>query len=278
MGGRGGGGGPGPGTGAKNKKAGGGSAGGLGGGGGSGGSSGGGGKGTGTTGTGGVQNGSGGGGNGAGGGSSNTTKPVEQYEPMVIHFGEGLTPSEKAKQQKMLDELPQHAQDRLRETGTRVWVGSRADETPGWDGLAKATGWESTTQIADGREIGSLSFYIGFRNELFISVHYPGGSVNVYVHELGHAIDYQWTGDGKLISEDPDWVKIHDAHVWGHPKINSYYQGGPSGTSKESGRKELFAEGYAVYNKYGRSGLISWVYSEEAADAMIEIWKKYGVI
>ncbi|AER48190.1 hypothetical protein BLUE7_2 [Mycobacterium phage Blue7] len=277
MGGRGGSGGPGPGTGAKNKKAGGGgSAGGLGGGGGAGGSSGGG-KGTGSAGTGGVQTGNGGG-NGAGGGSGTTTKPVEKYEPMVIHYGPNLTNSEKAEQQKMLDELPQNAKDRLRETGTKIWVGARADETPGWAELAKETGWESDTQIADGREIGSLSFYVGFRNELYISVDYPGGSVNVYIHELGHAIDFQWTGDGKLISEDSDWIKLHDAYVWNNTLINSYYRGGPSGTDKASGRKELFAEGYAVFNKRGRAGLIKWVRSEAAADEMIAIWKKYGVI
>uniref|UniRef100_A0AAU8GTF0 Metalloprotease n=1 Tax=Mycobacterium phage BabyBack TaxID=3158877 RepID=A0AAU8GTF0_9CAUD len=197
---------------------------------------------------------------------------------MVIHYGDGLTQAQRDKQQQMLDQLPDNAMDRLRETGTQIWVGRRADETPGWAGLAQETGWTSTDTIADGRQLGSLSFYVGHRNELYISVDHPGGSVNVYVHELGHAIDYQWTGDGRLISDDVEWQSLHNTHIKNNPDIDSYYRGGPSGTNDASGRKELFAEGYAIYNKYGRAALVGWTKSVDAADTMIAIWKRYGVI
>ncbi|QGJ88757.1 metalloprotease [Mycobacterium phage Yecey3] len=281
MGGRGSGGGPGPGSGksgkasaAKKPGAGGGSAGG--GSGGSAGSSKGAGKGNAGAGTGGVDGGKGSSGGQAGGGGE--ISGPKQYAPMVIHYGDGLTDAEKAEQQHMLDQLPANVLKRLRDRGTKIWVGRRADETPGWGPLAKDTGWTSDEKIADGREIGSLSFYVGHRNELFISVHHKGGSVNVYVHELGHAADYQWTGDGKLISNDPDWIAMHNKWVKDNPLIRAYFRGGPSGSNAASGRKETFAEGFAVYNKGGRPSLIAWIKSEEAADEMIRIWKKYGVI
>ncbi|AGR46419.1 hypothetical protein ODIN_1 [Mycobacterium phage Odin] len=291
MGGRGGKGGAGPGTGAKNKKAAGAgtSSGAAGGGGSSAGSSGSGGKGTGSAGTGGVTGGGGSGGS-AGGGSSTST---QQPKALAIQYGEGLTEAEKAKQQKMFDKLPDHLKKRLFDSGTKIWVGTRADKTPGWAEFAKETGYDSNSKIADGREIGSLSFYLGSRNELFISVHHPGGSVNVYTHELGHALDYQMIGGTKLrewppgsgdfrtvriISDDPEWAEIHAKEIVNNQNINSYYRGGPSGKDPVSGRKELFAEGFAVYNEYGRSALVGWVKSEKVADTMIDIWKRYGVI
>ncbi|QBP30485.1 metalloprotease [Mycobacterium phage Charm] len=201
---------------------------------------------------------------------------------MVIHYGSGLTDAEKAEQQFMFDKLPPHIKKRLTETGTKIWVGTRADNTPGWAEFSKATGWKSTDKIADGRETGSLSFYLGSRNELFISVHHKGGSRNVYVHELSHAVDFQWTKDGKLISNDPDWIKLHNDFIKDNPNILAYYRGGPSGTDAASGRKELFAEGFTVYNHAKgdkRAALVRWVdHNEEAADAMIAIWKKYGVL
>jgi hypothetical protein len=124
--------------------------------------------------------------------------------------------------------------------------------------------------------MGSLSFYVPSTNQLFISVHHPGGSVNVYTHELGHAVDYQWTGTS-TISRDPDWVKLHTDKILNNPNIDSYFRGGPTGTDPVSGRAELFAEGFAIFNEYGRGALVGWVKDEATADEMIRIWKKYGV-
>ncbi|QGJ88285.1 metalloprotease [Mycobacterium phage DreamTeam1] len=283
MGGRGSGGGPGPGSGksgkasaAKKPGAGGGSAGGSSGGGGSAGSSKSAGKGNAGASTGGVTGGQGKGSAGGQAGGETTTK--QQVTELKIEYGSGLTDYEKAAQQAMFDQLPKRIRDGLHKSGLKVFVGTRADNTPGWAEHAKATGVTSTTKIADGREIGELSYYMGSRNEIFISVHHPGGSVNVYVHEMAHAIDYQWTGNGKLISEDPDWVALHNKYVLNNSLIRAYYRGGPSGTNAASGRKELFAEGFAVYNADGRDGLVKWVHSAEAADEMIRLWKKYGVL
>ncbi|AZS08206.1 hypothetical protein PBI_IRONMAN_2 [Mycobacterium phage IronMan] len=278
MGGRGGSGGPGPGTGARNKKgagaAGGAGSGGVGGGGGSAGSSGSGGKGTGSAGTGGVTGGGGSGG-GAGGGSSISNQNATKLK---ISFGDGLTTAERQTQQDKFDKMPDHLKSKLFDSGMKLYVGTRADKTPGWAEHAKATGAKSTDQIADGREIGSLSFYMGSRNEIFISVHHPGGSVNVYTHEMGHAVDYQIRGDGRLVSNDPDWIKLHNDHIVNNPLINSYYRGGPSGTNNASGRKELFAEGFAIYNERGIIGLRGFVGSREVADMMMAVWKRYGVV
>jgi hypothetical protein len=218
--------------------------------------------------------GGGGSGSGGGGGSTSTTKPNK----LSIQYGSGLTTAEKQRQQDMFDKLPPHLKDMLHKSGTRVYVGTRADETPGWHEHATSTGITSTTTIADGREIGTLSFYYPPRNELFISVHHPGGSVNVYTHELGHAVDFQMIGNGDTISSDPDWVELHTNHILNNPLINSYYRGGPSGTNAASGRQELFAEGFAIYNERGIIGLRGFVGSRDVADQIVAIWKRYGVV
>ncbi|QXO13280.1 peptidase [Mycobacterium phage Trooper] len=271
MGGRGGSGGPGPGTGAKNSKGAGSGSGGLGGGGSAGGG-GGGSKGTGSAGTGGVTG--GGGGNGSGGGSGPTQQSGGN---LSITYGDGLTDQEKSVEQFRFDQMPERLRKRLHETGLKVYVGRRADETPGWAEFAKDRGLTPTSKFADGREYGTLSFYAPDRREIYISVHNPGGSVNVYTHEMGHAVDYQWTKDGSRISEDPEWVALHNKYIKDNPEIDSYYRGGPTGNNAGSGRRELFAEGFAIFNKYGRPALVGWTKSEAAADAMIAIWKKYGV-
>lgn len=180
----------------------------------------------------------------------------------------------------------------LHDRGTKVWVGTRADKTPGWSEFEKNTGSTSNTKIGDGRRLGTLSFYSPSTNELFISVDHPGGSVNVYTHELGHALDYEFLDGTRLaewppgsgnfspvrtISDDPAWVDLHDKYVRNNAQINSYYRGGPTGSNAQSGRRELFAEGFSVYNQFGRDALAKWVKSGEAADKMIAIWTRYGV-
>lgn len=284
-------GGSGPGTGAGRRGKSGSGAGGAGGsssGGSSSGSSGSGGKGSSGAGTGGVTG--GGGGSGSGGGGSSTTTPAGGS--LRIEFGAGLSGAERDKQQALFDRLPDRLKKVLHDRGTKVWVGTSADKTPGWSEFSKRTGATSDTKIGDGRKMGTLSFFSPATNELFVSVHHPGGSVNVYTHELGHALDYEFLdgprlaewppGSGdftsvRIISSDPEWVDLHTKYVLNNPNINSYYRGGPTGTISESGRKELFAEGFAVYNEFGRDVLANWVKSSEAADKMIAIWKKYGV-
>ncbi|AHJ86367.1 hypothetical protein 40AC_3 [Mycobacterium phage 40AC] len=192
----------------------------------------------------------------------------------------------------------------LAERGTRLHVGTRADNTPGWAEYAKKTNTTSTDKIADGREVGTLSYYDPTTNEIFISVHYPGGSVNVYTHELGHAIDFTWLKNQQKavewppdsgtqyavsrIHNDPEWKDIHEKWVLTNPNIINYYKYGPNkppGQGQTSpdwhlaaGRSELFAEGYAMYTAGGRMRLMGFVGSAAAADAMIAVWKRYGVI
>ena len=215
---------------------------------------------------------------------------------MAIEYGEGLTDAEKRQQQAMFDELPKNLKEMLSRSGTKVWVGTRADNTPGWDEFSRDTGLKTDSKIADGRDVGTLSFYLASRNELFISVRHPGGSVNVYTHELGHAIDFQMIGqrggvarvewpagsgnmhDVRIISDDPRWEDLHAKYIRTNTDINSYFRGGPSGTDNASGRRELFAEGFAIYNKYGYGALVGWTQSADAAKQMIDIWKEYGVI
>ncbi|QFG11517.1 metalloprotease [Mycobacterium phage BogosyJay] len=284
MGGRGSGGGPGPGSGksgkasaAKKPGAGGGSAGGSGGSGGSAGSSKSAGKGNAGAGTGGIDGGKGSPGGQAGGGS--TPKPVDTDTKITYSDNENdLEDWEREEQEAKMAEMPLHLRRRLALTGLKTYVGSRADETPGWYDFMIDRGITPDTKIADGRPYGTLSFYAPDRREIYISVHNPGGSVNVYVHEMAHAVDNQWTNDDKWISADPDWVALHTKYVLNNPLIIAYYRGGPSGTNAVSGRKELFAEGFAVFNRGGRDALVKWVHSAEAADEMIKIWKKYGVV
>ncbi|UJD20841.1 metalloprotease [Mycobacterium phage Zimmer] len=294
MGGRGTGGGPGPGSGkSKAKKSAGSLSGGgssSGGSGGSAGSSGGGGKGNSGAGTGGVTGGGGAGGQ-AGGGSGTTVN--NQHHTLDLEFASDLTDVERAREQEYMRELPQHLKDVLAKRGTRVFVGGRADESPGWADLAKDTGWKSDTLTADGREIGTLSFYLPNRNEVYISSRSPHGSVNVYVHELGHALDFHYIDGGgrqiefppgsgdfetvHVISDDPRFRSMHRKYILNNTKVRKYYRTGSQGTAK-SGREESVAEGMAEYQKYGREGLINLFHSAAAADAWIAIMKDYGVI
>ena len=45
-----------------------------------------------------------------------------------------------------------------------------------------------------------------------------------------------------------------------------------------AGQKELFAEGWAVYNSRGKLGLTGFVGSKAVAEKIIDIWKEQGVI
>ena len=195
----------------------------------------------------------------------------------MIQYGDGLTSEQKQLQKDKFDKLPPHLKQLLKASGTKVFVGTRADQTPGWDAYAKATGRSSTDTVPDGRQIGTLSFYIGSRNELYISVNHPGGSVNVYTHELGHAVDLQITGDGSWLSNNWDFEDIHNKYIRTNDKIRAYFKEGSRGTA-ESGRKESFAEGLATYFQKGLDGLTKFVHSREAAELMVDFWKKNGVI
>lgn len=186
--------------------------------------------------------------------------------------------AERQSQQDLFDKMPDRIKARLFDTGTKIWVGTSADQTPGWPSFAADRGITPGSRFSDGRSYGTLSFYVPDRREIFISVRNRGGSVNVYTHEMGHAIDYQWTGDVKRISDDPEWIELHDTYIRPNPEMNSYFRGGPTGNNAGSGRRELFAEGFAIYNASGRTALVEWIKISAAADEMIAIWKRYGVI
>ncbi|QGH79674.1 metalloprotease [Gordonia phage Anon] len=241
--------------------------------------------------TGGGTGGSSGGGSGGSGGGSGVETPV--HKPLEITFSDDTPADVRIKQQEMFDEMPEKLRDALARAGTEINVGPRADGTPGWERFAKVTGYDSETTIADGRELGTLSFFQWDTNQIFISTDHPGGSVNVYVHEMAHAIDAKFLGEtyvvefppdsGKMvdvnaISDDPGWKEMHTTYVLNNPHVNSYYRGGPSGKSPLMGRRETFAEGFAIYNKYGRSGLVGWLRSEDGADEIIDLWKYWKVI
>ncbi|QFG08585.1 metalloprotease [Mycobacterium phage Vanisoa] len=285
MGGRGSGGGPGPGSGkskgsGKLNVGGSGSAGGGSSGGGSAGSSGGSGKGNAGASTGGVTGGQGG--NGSGGSAGGQAGGGNEVKlDTVIEYGENdaLEDWEIEEQEAKMAEMPLHLRRRLALTNLRIYVADQAVNSPGWFDFMQDRGITEDTKIEDGRPYGTLSFYAPDRREIYISVHTPGGSVNVYVHEMAHAVDFQWTGDDKWISADPDWVALHTKYILNNPNILAYYRGGPSGTNAVAGQKELFAEGFAVFNRGGRDALVRWLDNQpEAADAMIAIWKKYGVL
>ncbi|QBJ00192.1 metalloprotease [Mycobacterium phage Pharaoh] len=197
-----------------------------------------------------------------------------------------MTATEMAREQKYLDALPEHLRVGLAQRGTRVFVGGRADQSPGW----AATGIKSHELTADGRELGDLSFYLPNRNEVFISSRSPHGSQNVYVHELGHAVDYKWIKPGgvtvtfggkdyevRIISDDPFFRAMHQKYILNNPDVRQYYRTGSQGTAS-SGRRESVAEGLAEYTKNGRQGLVNLFHSEEAASYWIKIMQRYGVI
>ncbi|AXH48779.1 hypothetical protein SEA_STEAMY_2 [Mycobacterium phage Steamy] len=288
MGGRGPRGGTGPGIGkAKARKAKGGAgagSSGSSGGGGSAGSSSGSGKGNSGAGTGGVATGGGSAG-GMGGGGSTGSVNQQQHTRVEIEFGGNLTATEQAIEQKYLDQLPEHISKRLAERGTRLFVGGRADQSPGW----ALTGLKPDDKSGDGRELGDLSFYMPGINAVYISSRSPHGSANVYVHELGHAVDYQWIRGGRtvtfagkdyhvrLISDDPFFRAMHKKYIRDNEGVDPYYRTGSYG-NESSGRRESVAEGLAVYNRYGRDGLVKLFNSQEAATLWIKIMQRYGVI
>ncbi|QBJ01090.1 hypothetical protein PBI_ARISSANAE_2 [Mycobacterium phage Arissanae] len=221
------------------------------------------------------------GGNGSGGSAGGQAGGGNEVKlDTVIEYGDNdaLEDWEIEEQEAKMAEMPRHLRRRLALTNLRIYVADQAVNSPGWKDFMDDRGITPDTKIADGRPYGTLSFYAPDRREIYISVHTPGGSVNVYVHEMAHAVDYQWQGNGKWISEDADWIDLHTKYVLNNPLIIAYYRGGPSGTNAVAGRKELFAEGFAVFNRGGRNALVKWVHSAEAADAMIAIWKKYGVV
>lgn len=229
-----------------------------------------------------------GGGSGSGGGSSaQTTRPKG---PAEIEFGDNISEARQRNAQFMVRDIPERHMVRLKEAGVKISVDDRADTSPYWDEYSKRTNSNSNTKTADGRNIGDLSFY--HRGYVFISDSKSTGSVNVYTHEIGHAIDFNHhpravkfeypPGSGTIrtyhtVSDDPEFVDLHSTRIFPNTHVRAYYRKGSEG-SKTSGREESFAEGYAEYLARGRDGVRDLLGSYAVADRFIAILKRNGVI
>ena len=240
-------------------------------------------------------------------GTDDDDKP-DAYQALLDAISDGsLPPLARITQEEIaqqMTEMPDNILRVLKQPGLQIFVGKRADDTPGW----AATGIQSSDVTADGRSKGSLSFYTARENMIFISTDEPGGSKNVMVHEMGHALDFTIVKDNPVMVEsapgiditvsrisrdDPEWVKMHDDYLLPVKDVNewfNYFIGGPSGTNNEMGRAELFAEGLAAYfngnHAEGKTRLRNFLFNgikdtdkrRIVAEKMIDIWKRYKII
>ena len=242
-----------------------------------------------STSTGGIQ---GGNGNSSSGGGSST--PTLVNTPVKLEFGENISEERKKNANFMMAKMPERHRKLLNHRGVRIYVDDRADTSPGWLEYAKPRGITSSSTSADGRPLGTLSFYSAGR--AFISDASGTGSANVYVHEMAHALDYHYVtsfdksveghmevefkGETKTftrLSNHPEFVELHNEEIASNLDIRAYYRIG-SNRTRESGRSESFAEGYAEYVTHGREGLKNLFKSYEIADKFIEIFKEMGVL
>ena len=187
-------------------------------------------------------------------------------ETLVAHAEEGLS------------KLPPHVGDKLSRSGLEVNVGFSATDSPHWHTYSRANNITSETTISDGRSFDGLSWYDPSSNQIFISAGAPTGSSNVYTHELGHAVDKNWGTGGVPISGTDEFVEFHNNWVLDNELIQDYYRYGPDGTSAVNGASEAFAEGYSRYLEGGKLRLTGFLGSKAAAEELIAIWTKYGII
>ena len=226
-------------------------------------------------------------------------EPVEPFpnDPIEAIFGTNISEARKSNARFLMNKLPERHRQLLENRGVKLYVDDRADQTDGWADYAAETGIDSTSLTADGRELGDLSFY--HKGRVFVSDASGHGSVNVYVHELSHAIDYHYLGKDengvenefhveypagsgverrfRYLSDDPEFVEMHRDRIATNTNILAYYRNGSNG-SASSGRRESFAEGYASYVMGGREELKRLFKTYITADKFIAILKRQGVI
>lgn len=235
--------------------------------------------------------------------TSQGAKPPATYDPVEANITADVVPDVAREIEYQVKQLPERLRHVLKERGLRVNVSRRADGHPQWAAYSATTGRVSTDLTADGREVGTLSFYNGYTNDVFISTDHPGGSYNVMVHEMAHALDAKWLKDpvkvrtdagneitvSNISRDDPEFVKMHDDYLLPVKDVDewfNYFIGGPSGTNDEAGRAELFAEGLAAYFDGGKVRLREFLFKGikdqtaryHVADTLISIWTRYGII
>lgn len=238
-----------------------------------------------------------------------TSEGIEEPAPqnkLEMEFADNVTTAAKTKKIAQFDQMPTRIREELFERGVKINVGRRADETDRWGEYAPSQGVDGNTLIADGRKMGELNFYDSKTNDIFISTSSKDSSFNVMVHEMGHGVDAKWNKTAvdtiwvdaagvssvfqvkEISRDDPDFMYLHDNYVKNNTGIDSYYRGGPSGTSDEDGRSELFAESMAAYFHGGRQGMVGFLAAipnetgimqrDYVIDAIIGIWYRYGIL
>jgi hypothetical protein len=225
---------------------------------------------------------------------------------LEMEFADNVTTAAKTKKIAQFDQMPTRIREELFERGVKINVGRRADDTDRWGEYAPSQGIDGNTLIADGRKMGELNFYDSKTNDIFISTSSKDSSFNVMVHEMGHGVDAKWNKTAvdtiwvdaagvssvfqvkEISRDDPDFIYLHDNYVKNNTGILPYYRGGPSGTSDEDGRSELFAESMAAYFHGGRQGMVGFLAAipnetgimqrDYVIDAIIGIWYRYGIL
>ena len=235
----------------------------------------------------------------------------EPVPDLVMSFESDVSDSKQLEKVNQFAAVPLRVRQTLGDRGIKINVGKRADSTARWADYEAATGYTSGSKVGDGREIGTLNFYDPQFNEIFISADSTDGSKNVVAHEIGHGIEAKWLSEpvdvewvpdegptevyqvSHISRDDRDWKFIHDNFVKNNEGIDSYYRGGPSGSSDEDGRSEMFAEAYAAYIRGGRVGLRGFLAAvptsvedddsdfnprEYAIDTILAVWTRYEII
>ncbi|WP_218830226.1 Hint domain-containing protein [Rhodococcus sp. 05-2255-3B1] len=157
--------------------------------------------------------------------------------------------------------IPETARNTLREAGVRVGV------APNTDTLSGRGDGNRRRYTADGRALGTTSYYSPDDNAVYIASENVGrlgsGSANVVAHESGHALDYNvlrlnpvtvaWQSPGesearyrpRYVHEDPYLMWAHNEFVYPNTDIDDYFRTGSRGLVS-SGRQEWVAEGFAA--------------------------------
>jgi hypothetical protein len=184
-----------------------------------------------------------------------------QAAPTELNIDESTPAAIARRAQGQYLSIPESAREALRTAGVRIGV------APNTDALSGRGDGSRRRYTADGRALGTTSYYSPADNAVYVASDNVGrlgsGSVNVVAHESGHALDYNvlrlnpvtvaWQSPGeseatyrpRYVHEDPYLMWAHSEFVYPNTDIDDYYRNGSQGFAK-SGRQEWVAEGFAA--------------------------------
>lgn len=202
-----------------------------------------------------------------------------------------------------IGKLPENVRQRLVERGIKVHVGKKPSETERWNDYLAETSQQSGAQVGDGRQLDEVHFYDWETNDVFIGTEIPHSSYNIYIHELGHAVDARWLDDAVEVEwvddngdsfiyevlvpsrDDPDWLYVHENFVRNNNGFDSYWRDANSGDF-EGGSAEFWAEAMAAWFEGGYASLSQFLRPIDNSqfdrdfviDEILGVWRRYGII